>query len=287
MTAARSWCGVPGEGILKFPLLAGLALLAAATPAAAQRYFVTVNAGLLVAPSPTPIAELGQFAGQSLFASFIVDSRPAVFASTGPIGGLGESGLWNGAVSDGLVVLFTPGGSITFRQNARDPGSLFLINNGGVPGASAARSDQITISSSIASFDAGAPVRLYDAFASTGFAGLPGDVFLSALSFGRTERATLPALPGLLGDLSRPDFGALLQAPGTSPFLSLRFRRGTASDQPGLLALPAQSLSSTLLSFSVTTLPDSAVPEPAIWASLIVGFGLTGAVMRRRGAVAT
>jgi hypothetical protein len=265
---------------LKRQFLAGLALLALATPAAAQRYFITVSGGLLVVPSAAPIAELNQFASQSFFASFIVDTRPAVFADTGPSAGQGASGFWSGAVSQGFVAIFAPGGAISYNQNANDPGNLFLINDGGVIGNTNQRSDQISISSSIASFDAGGPVRLYDGTNSTGFAGLPSDVFLSGVSFGRTERATLPALPGLLTDLSRPDFGALLQAPGTSPFLSLRFRRGTASNNTELLALPAQSLTSTNVGITVSALPG--VPEPASWLLLVTGFGLTGAALRRR-----
>lgn len=266
--------------MVKTKFLAALALIALATPAAAQRYFITVNGGLLVAPSATAIPELAQFGGQSFFASFIVDTRPAVFADTGPSAGQGASGFWSGAVSQGFVAIFAPGGTITYNQNANDPGNLFLINDGGVIGNANQRSDQISISSSIASFDSGGQVRLYDGTNSTGFAGLPSDVFLSAVSFGRTERATLPALPGLLNDLSRPDFGAALQAPGTAPFLSLRFRRGTASNQTELLALPAQSLSSTGVGITVTALP--AVPEPSSWLLLIAGFGLTGAALRRQ-----
>lgn len=269
---------------MKRHILAGLALLALATPAAAQRYFITVSGGLLVAPSANPIADLNQFAGQSFFASFIVDTRPAVFAAAGPSAGQGESGFWSGAVSQGFVAIFAPGGTISYNQNAHDPGNLFLINDGGVIGNANQRSDQIAISSSIASFDAGGPVRLYDGSNSAGFAGLPGDVFLSAISFGRTERATLPALPGLLADLARPDFAAALQVPGTAPFLSLRFRRGTASNMTDLLALPAQSLTSTGASITVSALPG--VPEPASWLLLMAGFGLTGAVLRRRQAAA-
>ena len=37
-----------------------------------------------------------------------------------------------------------------------------------------------------------------------------------------------------------------------------------------------------LTEFSLTPFEESAVPEPATWAMLIAGFGLTGAAMRRR-----
>jgi hypothetical protein len=39
-------------------------------------------------------------------------------------------------------------------------------------------------------------------------------------------------------------------------------------------------------SYDLRTLPRTAVPEPATWAMMIVGFGLVGATLRRRAAVA-
>ncbi|OSZ72871.1 hypothetical protein CAP39_03455 [Sphingomonas sp. IBVSS1] len=268
--------------------MCGLAVLAlaAAAPAAAQRYFVTVSGGLLLGPAANPIPELAQFAGQSFFASFVINGQPSTFTASGPIGGQGESGFWSGAVEGGLVAIFAPGGAITFTQKASDPGNLFLINNGGVPGNANRRTDQIGISAGVTSFDANGPVLPYDFFNSVGFAGLPSDVFLGSLTFALSENRDLPTLPGLLTDLSAPDFGAILQQPGSSPFLSLRFRRGTASNQSQLLALPAQSLTSTALSYTVTPLPGG-VPEPASWLMLIIGFGATGTALRRRAARST
>lgn len=269
---------------MKSQSITALVLVLVASPAAAQRYFVTVGGQLRVTPSPTPIPELAQFADQGFFASFVVDTRAATFVPTGPLSGHGDSGLWNGSVSSGFAAIFAPGGgTVSFSQNASDPGSLFLINDAGVPGTSDRRIDQAVVSSAVTRFSAAGPEFLYDQMNSTGFAGLPADVRLGALSFGRSQLATLPALPALLADLGRPDFGALLQSPGgTSPFLSLRFRRGTATNQADWLALPAQSLSSSNIGVSVSVIPDQAVPEPASWAMLVIGFGLIGAVVRRR-----
>ncbi len=266
---------------MKQHLLAGLALLALATPAAAQQYFVTVTGRLQLGGAVTPVAGLSQFAGQGFFASFTINGQPSTFTNGGPVGGQGESGFWGGAVRGGLVAIFNANGeAITFTQKASDPGNLFLVNNGGVIGNANRRLDQVGISAGVTSFDANGPVLPYDALNSVGFAGLPSDVFLGALTFARSQTVDLPALPGLLTDLSAPDFGAILQQPGTAPFLSLRFRQGNASNQTELLALPAQSLTSTGLNYTVTALP--AVPEPSSWLLLMTGFGLTGAVLRRR-----
>jgi hypothetical protein len=264
---------------------AGAVVLSVSAPALAQRYFITVSGGLLLAPSPTPLAELAQFNNQSFFASFVVDTRSAVFRATGPLGGHGDSGSWDGSGSDGFVALFAPAGTVSLVQRASDPGGLFLGNDVGVPANPNGRLDQATLTSG-ATAGPGGVQRAYDIFNSTGFSGLPADIFLSSLSFGRTQLTQLPALPSLLSDLSRPDFPALLNAPGTPAFLSMRFRRGTATTGAELLALPAQTLSSTGLSFGVVQLPDvpGAVPEPASWAMLIAGFGLIGAVLRRRRA---
>ena len=259
-----------------------MALLAmvSAVPVAAQRYFVTVTGGLLLGPSANPIPELGQFGGQSFFASFVINGQPSGFAASGPIAGQGESGFWSGAVSQGLVAIFAPGGAITFTQNANDPGNLLLINDGGVFGNANRRLDQVGVSSGVTSFGPGGPVLPYDAANSVGFAGLPSDVFLGALTFARSQQGDLPTPPSLLTDLSAPDFGAILQQPGSAPFLSLRFRRGTASNQTELLALPAQSLTSTSLNYSVT--PLGGVPEPSSWLMLLAGFAGVGVALRRR-----
>jgi PEP-CTERM motif len=47
----------------------------------------------------------------------------------------------------------------------------------------------------------------------------------------------------------------------------------------GATATPAQNR-------AVRLAPNSAVPEPAIWAMIIIGFGLTGGALRRRRAKA-
>jgi hypothetical protein len=54
-------------------------------------------------------------------------------------------------------------------------------------------------------------------------------------------------------------------------------RNGTAS-VPG---------SQDLLVFATIAAPPPAIPEPASWAMLIAGFGLTGAALRRRRAAVT
>lgn len=66
---------------------------------------------------------------------------------------------------------------------------------------------------------------------------------------------------------------------GTGPMADGLFalRNGTAS-VPG---------SQDLLVFATIAAPPPAIPEPASWAMLIAGFGLTGAALRRRRAAVT
>lgn len=254
-------------------VLAAAAAMVAAAPAVAQRYLINVNGFVAVAPSGNPIPELVALQGQPITAAFEVDSRQAIFTQGAPAGGTGATGLWGGSVQQGVVQL---GFSNTLLRNGNDLGNIFLVDNSTT--SPSVRLDQATISAS-ARFVSGALVRPYDILGA-----LPGDIFLQSLAFGRTQSGTATLLPTFVTDVTqRPDFASYLNATGASlPFLSLNFRRGSPTAANQLSALPFTQIGVAGLSFTVTNLSSGAVPEPASWAMLIAGFGLVGAVMRRR-----
>ena len=111
---------------------------------------------------------------------------------------------------------------------------------------------------------------------------MPGDIYLNSMAFGRTRSGDINAPPTLVTDVKqRPDFPSFLFAQGgTNPFMSLQFRRGNPGAFTQIAGLPVHSLSVGNLSIQVHEI--TGVPEPARWAMLIVGFGLTGFSVRRR-----
>ena len=257
----------------------GAAIVAASVslsaPASAARYLITVQGMAFAfagAPGSTPIPEVADLGGRSVFALFEVDSANASFTQGGSAGGQGTTALWSGSVQEGGVFI---GGSVTLLRRVSDAGNIFLVDNGGNPSDPNARQDQATISSGARVIN-GALVQNY------AVSGLPGDIFLSSLAFGRVRTGTIGALPTLVTDVTqRPDFPSFLTAPGgNAPFMSMQFRRGNPTSPTQIAGLPVYSLSVSNLSFQVQELVG--VPEPASWAMLIIGFGLTGAAMRRR-----
>lgn len=253
---------------------AALVAVTLSAPASAARYLITVQ-GTAFAPAGT-IAEVAALAGSAVFAAFEVDSSLATYTPGLPAGGVGTTALWGGSVQQGAIGI----GGVGLARNGNDFGNIFLVDNGGAgPANPNGRLDQATISSSARVVN-GALVRVYDIF------GLPGDIFLNSLAFGRTRVGDVNNLPTLVTDVTqRPDFPSFLTAlGGTNPFMSLQFRRGNPTSPTQIGGLPVQTLSVTNLSFRVQEL--AGVPEPQSWALLIMGFGLTGAAMRRRRAVA-
>ena len=82
--------------------------------------------------------------------------------------------------------------------------------------------------------------------------------------------------------------GSFVASPSTGGFFAIGFGKVVTLAAPGsLFAAVNDSFhvnNGGAFQVEVTALP--AVPEPAVWAMLIAGFGLTGAVMRRRRAAA-
>jgi hypothetical protein len=149
----------------------------------------------------------------AVFAAFEVDSSLATFTQGNPAGGFGTTGLWSGSVQQGAIGI----GGVALLRNGNDLGNIFLVDNGGAgPSNPNGRLDQATISST-ARFPGGVFTRSYDIF------GLPGDIFLNSLAFGRTRLGDVNNLPTLVTDVTqRPDFVSFLTAPGgTNPFMSM------------------------------------------------------------------
>lgn len=256
---------------------AALLAVTVSAPASAARYLITLQGTAFAfagPPGTTPIVEVAALGGTTVLAAFEVDSSQATFTQGQPAGGFGTTALWSGSVRQGAIAI----GNVSLLRNANDLGNIFLVDNGGAgPSNPNGRLDQATISST-ARFLNNALLRSYDVF------GLPADVYLSSLAFGRTRTGDVNNLPTLVTDVTqRPDFPSFLSNPGgTNPFMSLQFRRGNPTSPAQASALPIHSLSVSNMQFQVQAI--SAVPEPKGWAMLIAGFGLVGAVARRRRA---
>lgn len=105
--------------------------------------------------------------------------------------------------------------------------------------------------------------------------GNPYTVYFSLLTDGGTPSSFLASFGGnTLLSLTNPsasggftDYSFLVLATGPSSVLSFSFR-----DDPGFLLLDSVSV------------VEGAVPEPATWAMMLVGFGAMGFAMRRRRA---
>jgi hypothetical protein len=253
------------------------ATITIAAPASAANYLITVQGTVFAPTSANPIAAVAALGGQSIFAAFTVNSALANINVIGPIGGQGVGALWTGAVQQGGVS-FSGGAALV--RNSNDPGNIFLIDNGGNPNNANARQDQATISVS-APVTPGGVIRTYDVF------GLPADVYLQSMAFGRVRGGTIASPPDLVTDVfARPDFPSYLFAPGAgTPFLSMIFRQGNPTSGPQAATLPSQQLSFGNLIINVQEI-TTGVPEPQSWAMLIAGFGLVGASLRRRRALA-
>ena len=257
---------------------AALLAVTLSAPASASKYLITVQGTAFATvgpPGSTPIAEIAALTGSAVLAAFEVDSSLAAFTQGSPAGGFGTTGLWSGSVQQGAIAI----GGVALVRNGNDFGNIFLVDNGGAgPANPNGRLDQATISSSARV--PGVLTKTYDIF------GLPGDIFLNSLAFGRTRVGDINNLPTLVTDVTqRPDFPSFLTAPGGSnPFMSMQFRRGNPTSPTQISALPVHSIQVTNLQFFVEEV--TGVPEPSSWAMLIIGFGLVGATLRRRRGLA-
>ena len=255
------------------------ASITATGPARAANYLITVIGQGVASVPPNGNGGIGAIAALSfnpVFAQFVVNSGDATYFNSGPINGAGSSAQWLGSVKAGAISI----GPAALVSNSNDFGSIFLIDNIITnPAFPNNRFDQATLTSG-ARFVSGALVKSYDAF------NLPPDVYLQSFALGRTRTGDIVNPPTLVTDTTqRPDFPSYLSAPGGTPvFMSLTFRQGNPTSLQQQAALPGHTISVTNLQFFVETI--TGVPEPTSWAMLIIGFGLIGATLRRRRAVA-
>ena len=265
---------------MRLPFIAGAALTISAAgqgQAALQLFTFSGIAG--VGPSGTPIAALQQFQGATVVGAFVIDTAAATLQVGGPVGGQGESARLLGAIKSGQIDIFGTNGPVSLLRTGNDPGNIFTINNGGVPSNPNNRIDQIGYSTG-AGFAGGTLFKPYDLFGGN----LPPDLFLGSLFFGRSLQGPFDNPPALVTDVTTRDFAGALTGPVGSPlFMALVFRQGDPSINGTLTGLPLQQVSVGSIQLSITNL--GVVPEPQSWAMLIIGFGLTGAVLRRRRVV--
>jgi hypothetical protein len=254
-------------------VLAAAAAIMLAAPAAAELQIINFTGTAVVGTGNLNDPVLSSLGLTAVSGTFFVDTALASASFTGPLSGHGGGVVLTGAVQ-GSSIGFAGGLTLTGIGGA--PANIFIVNDGGVPGAGNEnrRIDQ-AIYTTTASPGGGSPLLPFLALGP-----LPSDVFVSQLRLGRTAFGELPTPPDLVTDLNNPDFFQYLSAPGGTPaFLSITFRQG--NPLTGIPTLPQRTINIVDLAFSLGGV-DAAVPEPSSWAMLIAGFGLVGAAARRR-----
>ena len=260
---------------MKTGVFVALALALAAPAAAAQRFDLIVTGTLSAASQPpgaTPVAGLNFGMGDRVTARWRVDTGNAAFFAIPAVGGAGSAGAWTGIFSSGDIRIAGNGGAnpIVLAQTTQSFGALILVDNGNIGGG--LRLDQIALNDGL-SFATGGPTYGYS------INGAPGGVFVNTINYARN--VVLPgANPSLVTSLALPDLITGWQ-PTTLPLsFQLSFGSGAPTSPAALLAAPRSVFNVINQQARIEML--SGVPEPANWAMLIAGFGLTGAVARRR-----
>jgi PEP-CTERM motif len=265
-------------------MAAGAAVLMAA-PAAAQLQVINFTGTALVGAGGLNDPVLNSLSFTAVSGFFLYDAAASTVNVLGPLGAPGNQqgnaiSLFRGV--QGQNIDFANG--VIIRTATSSPGSLLIADNvasgNPAPEATVIRLDQ-------AIYTSNAQVFAGSFFSPADVSGpLPPDLFVSQVRLGRSFSTNFPVLPDLVTDLSNRDFFSYLTSAGpTSPFLSVTFRQGNPLGTGGINALPSRTINVTNLQFTLGG-DNNSVPEPASWAMLIAGFGLVGATLRRRRALA-
>lgn len=257
--------------------VAAVATLASAAPAAATLWLVG-GQGLIV-QSPTIPGETRlegvPFVGQMASFLFTLDTSVGGVDLPPPLG-IGTWRAYPGAITGfGMTI----GGSNVGLTGAAGR-TLNVVDNVSDPG-NTRRIDQLTWSES-ATFPGGilTPALTTDAPLAT-------DQFIGNFTFGRTASTTAPTVPAMIDGTAIPALDAVWFNGAPGLFFSFDVRQGPATSTAQSNALPRARLAVAGLQVQAVALAEPpAVPEPATWALMILGFGLVGVARRRAGAAA-
>ena len=112
-------------------------------------------------------------------------------------------------------------------------------------------------------------------------AGLNGDYRIDGL--GEIAPSSILVFPGVQNTFANFIFGSPLSAGESSNFMFLdtNARNYAKTALMDIAATGVTGISGSLSTYA----PNNGIPEPAAWAMMLAGFGLTGAAMRRRAKV--
>lgn len=249
-----------------------VALLLPMSPSLATSWLVVGSGVVTQAPTPPGETRLEglPFAGQGMSFGFVVDTGAPFIDTPGP-GGIGQTRVWTGGLKEFAVVV----GGYTITPTASANNLFFGIDNG--PSGAMGRLDQLSLSQTT-QFGPFRPSVETDA-------PLPEDAYIHAFAFGRVVNTPDQPGPTLLDGFDGLALDQLWATGAPGMFLTFDVRQGTPTSAQQAAALPRARFSVSQLNLFVVALKDTpAVPEPASWALLIAGFGLSGVALRRRAA---
>jgi uncharacterized repeat protein (TIGR03803 family) len=235
------------------------------------------NTGVLFSQDPGGAVTTGKVPtngslGLNFGGGLAVDSAGTLFA-TASSGGTADAGTLVSMSSNGTVTKLhdfsgansLPGWNMTIDST----GTLFGVSDGDGTVSTVWSRTSAGVFTTLLSFTNGeGPSGLYLDSQGTLFGTtLNGGTSNQGTLWSRTSSGVFSTLASFTGDLAGPAWGL-------------------ASDGRKLFGVTAGGYSATDLDGSVWSYDLGVIPEPASWAMLIAGFGLTGATMRRRRAIA-
>lgn len=249
------------------------ALAITASPASAGLWLVQGIGTIVQTPTPQGETRLEGVPFDGLqfdFALTVDDTVPG--ADLSPPLGIGSFRTYRGAVTSLTIGL----GGWQITRTSAAIGALNVADD--VPnGPNTTGIDQLTYSESL-QFPGGilTPALQTDA-------PLAPNQFFGTFSFGRVVSLPVPQSPDMIVGSAIPALDSVWQAGAQGMLFTFDVREGDAFSPGQANALPRARFAGTRLNFQVIRLDNTpAVPEPASWALMIAGFGLTGAALRRR-----